>query len=384
MRATFLAVILIDILLAQQPPNAALANASEVDKKFASVEGKLIDAATGEAVRKANLVLMQMPGAGGGGIGSGPPPSTAAISDGEGKFSFTNVEPGRYMLSAEKSGYVRQQYGMRAGQFGPGTNLALEPGQKIANIEFRLMPQTVITGKVIDEDGEPVAHTMVSVLRRTPLAQHLTGMMGMSTNDVGEFRIAGLAPGRYVIRAEQRGPMFGGASPTVTESSPEGTLGYLPTYYPGVTEEASAGEITVAAGQHLSGVEIRLRKGRVFRVSGKIQGAFSSNSRLQVNVQPKRTGRGGGMMFGFGGGGNVKPDGTFTLPSVIPGSWDVVAMSLESGRPRMLGRASVTVKNANVENVVILAGPPLELAGHIIREADTQPATATKTGPTEA
>jgi hypothetical protein len=301
------------------------------------------------------------------------------------------------MLSAEKAGYVRQQYGTRAGQIGPGTNLVLEPGQKIANVEFRLMPQAVITGKVIDEDGEPVPHTMVSVLRRTPMARQPMGMMGMSTNDVGEFRIASLAPGRYIIRAEQRGPMFGGAPPAVTESKAEGTLGYVPTYYPGVTDEASAGEITVAAGQQLSGMDIRLRKGRVFQVSGKIQGVAVGSSRtdvsgrvqampvgssrVQVSLQPKRTSR-GGMIFGFGGGGNVKADGTFTLPSVMPGSWDVVAMSLESGRPQMLGRASVTVTNANVENVVIQAGSPLDLAGRVIQDVGAEPAASANTAVT--
>jgi hypothetical protein len=217
----------------------------------------------------------------------------------------------------------------------------LEPGRKIANIEFALIPQAVITGKVIDEDGEPVPHTMVTVLRRTPLARQPMGMMGMSTNDVGEFRIAGLAPGRYVIRAERRGPMFGAATRAGTDGKGEGTLDYVPTWYPGVTDEASAGEITAAAGQHLPGMDIRLRKGRVFQVSGRIGGVPGDSSRIQVSLQPRRTGR-GGMIFGFGGGGNGKPDGTFTLPSVTPGSWDVVAMNLESGRPQMLGRAPVT------------------------------------------
>ena len=373
MRVTFLAVVILtSVSMAQQPPNAAAGNPSEAEKKFASLEGKLIDAATGEPVRKANVVLMQMPAAGGGMSMTGPPPSTAASSDAEGKFSFPKVEPGRYMLSADKAGYVRQQYGTRAGQFGPGTNLALEPGQKITNIEFKLMPQAVITGKVVDEDGEPVPHTMVNVLRRTPLARQPMGMMGMSANDVGEFRIAGLAPGRYVIRAEQRGPMFGAATQAATEPKGEGSLGYVPTYYPGVTDDASASEISVAAGQQLSGMDIRLRKGRVFQVSGRVQGLPAGSSRIQVSLQPQRTSR-GAMVFGFGLGGNVKADGTFALPSVMPGSWDAVAMSLESGRPQMMGRASLTVTNANVENVVVQAGSPLELTGRVIQEGDVQP-----------
>jgi protocatechuate 3,4-dioxygenase beta subunit len=353
--------VLASLAMAQQAPAP--------EKKLASVEGKIVDASTGEPVRKANLVLMQRPTAGGGAAMTGPPPSTAVSSDAEGKFSFTSVEPGRYGLSAEKAGYVRQQYGTRTGQFGPGTQLVLEPGQKIASIEFRLMPQAVITGKVLDDDGEPVPHTMVSVLRRMPLARQRMTMMAMSTNDVGEFRIANLAPGRYMIRAERRGNMFGTATPASADTpNAEGTLGYVPTYFPGVTEEASASEIAVAAGQQLSGMDIALRKGRVFQVSGKVQGAPAGN-RVQVSLQPHRTGR-GGMSFGFGGG--VKPDGSFTVAAVTPGSWDAVVMNLESGRPQIVGRAPVTVTNTNVENVVIQAGSLLELTGRVIQEGDAK------------
>ena len=185
-------------LSAQSPAPAA-----DEEKKFASLEGKLIDDRTGEPVRKANVVLMQIP-AGGGGMTMGPPPNTAVASDAEGKFSFPKVEPGRYMLSADKAGYVRQQYGSRSGQYGPGTNLTLDAGQKMASIEFRLVPQAVITGKVLDEDGEPVPNAMVNVLRQMPFARQPVPMMGMGSNDVGEFRIANLSPGKYLIRVDHR------------------------------------------------------------------------------------------------------------------------------------------------------------------------------------
>ena len=301
------------------------------EKKFASLEGKLIDDRTGEPVRKANVVLMQIP-AGGGGMTMGPPPNTAVATDAEGKFLFPKVEPGRYMLSAEKAGYVRQQYGSRSAQYGPGTNLTLEAGQKMASIEFRLVPQAVITGKVLDEDGEPVPNAMVNVLRQMPFARQPMSMMGMGSNDVGEFRIANLAPGKYLIRVDHRGPMFGGAPPApAAGTTTEGTLGYVATYYPGVTDAASAAPVIVAAGQQLTGVDIRLRKARVFQVSGKIQGVPAA-SRLQVTLQPQSTGR-GGQTFTFGGGGNAKPDGTFTIASVLPGAYDAVALMIDSGRP---------------------------------------------------
>jgi hypothetical protein len=83
-----------------------------------------------------------------------------------------------------------------------------------------------------------------------------------------------------LIRAEHR-LMFGAVqSPAAASSKGEGTMGYVPTYYSGVMDPASAAPITVAAGQQLSGIDIRLQKARVFQVSGKIQGA-PSGTRLQ-------------------------------------------------------------------------------------------------------
>lgn len=349
---------------------AAHANA----QKLASVEGRLLDASTGEPVRKANLVLIQTPSARGGVSMTTPNHTIAASSGAGGEFSFTNLEPGRYMLSAEKPGYIRELYGSRPGHFGPGTNLVLEPGQKLAGLEFRLLPQAVITGKVVDEDGEPMMNTMVSVFRRTPLSRQPTGMIGMSTNDLGEFRIAGLSPGRFVLRAEARGMMSSPAAPPAAGLKGEGTLGYIPTYYPSAADETSAGEILLAVGQQLAGVEVRLRKGRLYQVSGRIQGMPPGGAGLQVNLQPQRTSR-GGMAVGFGGGGNVKPDGTFIIPRVQPGSWDAVVIHLESGRPQLWGRAAVTVVDANVDNLVIQANAPLELTGRVLveGEADTVP-----------
>src|SRR5689334_19289828 len=117
--------------VAQQPP----AQDDEAEKKFATVGGRLTDANTGEPVRKATLSLMQIPSP--GTAMTGPPPATTVTSDSEGKFSFTKLEPGTYMLVAEKTGYVRQQYGSRSGQFG-GSSLVLKAGDKFASLDFKL------------------------------------------------------------------------------------------------------------------------------------------------------------------------------------------------------------------------------------------------------
>lgn len=66
----------------------------------------------------------------------------------------------------------------------------------------------------------------------------------------------------------------------------------------------------------------------------------------------------------------------------MPGSWDLIAMSLEAGRPQILGRASVTVTNANVESVVVEAGSLLDLTGRVIQEGAEEQRGSPKTSVT--
>jgi hypothetical protein len=119
-------------------------------------------------------------------------------------------------------------------------------------------------------------------------------------------------------------------------------------------------------------MDIQLRKARVFRLAGKVQGA-PPGSRIQVNLHPQMVGS-GIQSFGFGGGGGLRPDGSFIIESVLPGSYDVLAMITGSGRPQIVGRTPVTVANANVENIIIQAGTPLDLTGRIIREGEGETA----------
>ena len=153
--------------------------------------------------------------------------------------------------------------------------------------------------------------------------------------------------------------MFGEAAARNTTGQPEEE--YITTYYPNAAEESGARAIELAAGQEMSGIDIPLRKARVFRVRGKVGAGAEPVRNMRVFLMPRDR---GASMSGFGAnGGMVKEDGSFEIGSVLPGSYYVVAIAAE-GRTTSNGKAPVDVAREDVDNVTL----PLH-GGVIVRGA---------------
>jgi len=77
-----------------------------------------------------------------------------ALTDADGHFSVENVAPGRYRFFVERTGFTGvNQRGLQS-----DTNIFTVPaGQSVTNLLFRMSPTAVITGRIIDEDGDPMS-----------------------------------------------------------------------------------------------------------------------------------------------------------------------------------------------------------------------------------
>jgi len=104
-------------------------------------------------------------------------------------------------MKVRRNGYVEQELNQKK-PGDPGATFTLRPGQRISDLTFTLGRAAVITGKLYDEDGEPMADALVRAMRQvyTDGRKNFTATQEQQTNDLGEFRIFGLAPGRYYIR----------------------------------------------------------------------------------------------------------------------------------------------------------------------------------------
>ena len=314
------------------------------------VEGQVISAVTGEPVKKAQLMLRKA---------DGPGSPFAAASDAGGKFSIADIDPGKYRLSVTRTGFVSQQYGAR-GNSMLGTTLTLAPGDKLTGIVFKLIAHGVIAGRVVDEDGDPVANVIVQPMQYRYIRGKKQLMpTGQSvSNDLGEYRLYGLRPGKYVLMAGYRNMYVEPAAST--RNAPEES--YAPVYYPGSLEPSGAAPLTITPGSQLLNTDIRLVKTRAVRIRGRvIAPARNGMEGAAVFLMPR-----GAVMY-LPGRPVARPDtkGNFELRGVTPGSYTIAVNYTGSNGERYQGRQPIDVGTSDIDNAQITVLSPISVPGHI-------------------
>lgn len=346
---------------------ASLANAqSDGSQKSIRVEGTILSV-NGDLVRKATVRLQGGP--------SQPgqlPTSYVETTDSAGKFLFDDIAPGRYTLSAEKPGFVSARYGSRSNALG-GTQLNLTAGTEMKDVSIKMTPQGVIAGKVVDQDGDPVISAQVQAMRFTYVGgrKQLQPSGGTQTNDLGEYRLINLAPGRYYVSATDRRPVqnFTQERPGRAGTVPEGNI---TTYYPNGMDVSSAVAVEVAAGAEMRSTDIRLLQAKVYTVRGKT--AATSEGPPSAFLQLMRKDSSGNLPAILNGGGSspVRPDGTFEFRGVLPGTYVLQLAQVNSinGIPSadLTGRMDVTVGDSDIDNLVLPLVPHPEITGTVSLE----------------
>jgi hypothetical protein len=217
-------------------------------------------------------------------------------------------------------------------------------------LEFRLERAGVISGTVTDEDNDPVEGLLVRAqrLRFSPGGrQHVISARSTTTDDLGNFRLSGLAPGLYyVVAAGQEGSSIGTGAP----------YSYAPTYFPGVGSRDSANRLQVTSGDEVRRVDILVRGKPTFTIRGVIVDSSPSSGRRSFGV-------------GFTSGGSTtttmaRRDGSFILKGIEPGDYTLTGIVYSEGREQGRGYSRVRVEDSNVQ-VVIEIGHTAEVRGEV-------------------
>ncbi len=362
--------------------------------------------------------------------------NTQAVTDDSGRFTFNGVDPGQYRVSADRDGYIRQEFGQRSFS-GPGTIITLNPGQRLTNIDFQMVSAGSISGRVFNEDGEPLAGVQVQAQTYTyQQGRRVLSPTGQSspTNDLGEYRIYWLSPGEYYISATARRGIIAAVNPVVTQQAagqragggrgargaaqpggpgpggggapmqmptPQNEETYAPSYFPGTITPETATPVRLTPAAEIRGIDFGLRPTQTVSVRGQVivplvsaqnatnppapptgrggaagrGGPFGGRGGgPQINVVLTRVGN-GGRSFGMGGMNrtNVRQDGTFEITNVVPGSYNLAAVARQEGQ-QSSGRLRIEVGGAGLDNITVPLRAGIAIPGKIFVDG-TPPST---------
>lgn len=324
-----------------------------------AISGIVTAADTGLALRRATVMLSGPPSRGGATNRSG-------TTDIGGRFLFTALPPGTYRLRA-MPGNFRGQYlmsaygGRRPGDMGEV--ITLKDAQHVADAHIALPRGGAITGRVIDEFGDPMARMAVYPARALPSGAGFSRAgSGASTDDLGRFRIYGLEPGEYIVAVDAR---IGGGGPPVEGESE----GFATTFYPSALSEREAGRVRVPAGGDSGEIHIQLVRTRTFKITGVVMDSEGTQL-MHPNAMLARAASGADYdMLSL----SFDQAGRFTIRDVVPGEYRLVVRPGFIGPPGMQPadpvRQEYAILPLNVTadlDLVVVTSPGVSIGGAVV------------------
>jgi hypothetical protein len=282
--------------------------------------GRVVDAQTHEPVRRAIVKIYTSK------------QHWDEFTDGDGRFKFPPLARAEYTLVAHRDGYSDHAYKVELSDFDNPKELPIE-----------LAKQGLITGKVVDGAGEPLERAGIEALNTRASGAQVQAAVSAETNDLGEYRLSGIDPGTYRVRATYRAGR---------DHELDSTPLTMATAFFGSAEKPI--EIAVKSGSVTPGIDFVLNAVRPATIRGTLR---TDAGKLTEPVTIWILGQ-----AGEGGHNGSGRDGAFELRDNGPGVYTVSAHTL-SKTARLFGSTSVTVRESDVDGVEIILRPTPKLEG---------------------
>lgn len=269
-----------------------------------AISGVVVDGTSGEPIENASVSIS--------GTGSGAAASERReLTDPKGRFAFAELPAGvSYTIRANAPSYFPGAFSRAGGPSRDTTPIPLQAREWRRDVQVRLWKPSAISGRVVDEAGEPIVGIFVRAVAKIWVGGHeqLAASPVVSTDDHGMYRLADLQPGRYLVEAPSvrlpqpvqvpsvPGPRSGSDAHYVGSASPgpDGRPRAYPiTFFPSAQSVADAGIVDVTAGQERTGVDIAVLPVPVVKLSGTVQGPTTS---LTLRLVPRGLEQLGGVV----------------------------------------------------------------------------------------
>lgn len=302
-----------------------------------AVQGTVVNSQTNQPVARAEVILNQ---------------EYAVLTGNEGRFEFDQIPAGDFQVSVRRPGYISIG-NMNGPTFGRGFPRSSAPerhirvGPNMPALTFRLVPSGAIRGQVSLSTSDPADGIRVTAygkrkmngLSRWEVAESAT------TDSDGVFHLGNLAPGDYILFTEtsfdRPGIAMGGSV----------RWGYPAVYYPGVTDAAAAGVVTVSAGQNAE-ADFALTRQQFYPLTAHVRGIDSG---MPAGFQIlDSAGRAVGLPARY------DPQEQVLRANVPSGAW--ILQGHSSGRERLFGQTAFQIANGSVNiGLTVLPAPRLEV-----------------------
>jgi hypothetical protein len=348
------------------PPPVQPRDSAPAPKSTASIAGRVTNVETGGPLRRAVIKITS--------------PALSAdrrvSTNSDGRYEARDLPPGEYSLKAERGGYLTLAYGQRrAGELG--RTVQLGEGQVLKGIDFALPRMGVISGRVLDETGEPITQAIVWAMhfgrhqgtrRLIPFAVTeeccWRGSFAI-TDENGQYSLV-LPAGEFVVMGLTR-------ETWPLESDPAQVLSYPVTFYPGTLEPNQADRIKLGVGQEVGSIDFSLVPARTSRVSGVVLNAAGAPvANESVTLSQEVRGPQGGSTFAPNTA-RTGDDGHFSVPNLQPGEY-LLAVRSAAGpdQPAQEARQMLQVTGTDIDGLVVVTGSGGTVRGEIVSDDGTQ------------
>jgi protocatechuate 3,4-dioxygenase beta subunit len=321
---------------------------------------------------------------------------TSIVTDSSGHFSFKDLSPGKYNLRATRDGFFGPPVNGSASTIATKT-ITIEAQNPVPPADLFMVQGGIISGRIRDPNGQPISGVTVAATHVTYTngRAQWTSIATKPTDDRGEYRIFWVSPGEYAI----------GITPRALSAIPGPQDSWARTFYPGVTDPATATTLTVKDGMEISGTDFTIQtvaSTAVFKITGKAQnpqavpnpntGVADRNINTFI-LSPREP----GILDSLNPPSvqnalpvASRPNGEFEIRNVRMGSYDLIAYYLAPvtalpappvpavpGAPAIvtppvrrynIDRVHVEVRNADVDGVSLSIQKGSEISGKIVNQ----------------